>query len=789
MPEKKQPSPFRPRVQRETYPSPDYRFSGAQIGLTYKESKPDYPRLQRAPEGAPNIVLVLLDDVGFGWPSTYGGLVRMPTADRIGAIGLTYCQFHTTALCAPTRAALLTGRNHHSVATGVVAEMATGYPGYSGILPRSCATIGELLSANGYATAWFGKNHNVPDSHTSAAGPFDHWPIRRGFDYFYGFVGGETDQFYPALFRNTTPVDVPRKPEEGYQLTTDLADDCIRWTRAQKAIAPERPLFIHFAPAAAHGPHQPPLAWRGRNKGRFDLGWDRYREETLKRQVELGVVPKGTRLTPRPEQLRAWDSFSPEEQRLLALQAENYADYLEHCDYEVGRIVQALEELGEFDDTLFIYILGDNGSSAEGGLEGTINEGRTMQGLSPSLEECRRFEKEWGLPGTWPHFAVAWAWAGDTPFQWTKQVASHFGGTRNGMVVSWPSWIADKGGRRFQFHHVIDIVPTLLEVVGIAEPTMVNGVPQKPIEGVSLAYTFDRANAHAKSARTTQYFEMLGNRAIYKDGWMACCRHGRLPWETSGTADFANDTWELYYIEDDFSQSEDLAARYPERLRELQDQFLVEAAKHDVFPLDDRFVERTDPSLRPGHFAGRDELTLYPGMTRLPEGSAPRFSNVDHAITVLAELAEDSRGVLICMGGDMAGWTLFVDDDRRLRYHYNWFTVERYDVISEQPLPTGRVALRLEFRCEDPERRGGPADVSLFCDEQPVAHGRIDKQVPGRFGECLDVGEDTLAPVFAGYRDRLPFRFTGTIERVHVTLGAGVERTRAELLQEQLHHD
>jgi arylsulfatase A-like enzyme len=777
------------KPRHEVYPRPEHRFPQAKIGMTYQESTPDFPRMHEAPAGAPNVVIVLLDDVGYAWPSTYGGLVRTPTADRIAKLGLTYCQFHTTALCAPTRAALLTGRNHHTVSTGVVAEMATGYPGYSGILPRSCATIAELLSPNGYATAWFGKNHNIPDAQTSAAGPFDHWPMRRGFDYFYGFVGGETDQFYPALFRDTTPVDVPRTPEEGYQLTTDLADDCIRWMRTQKAIAPDRPLFIHFAPAAAHGPHQPPLSWRGRNAGRFHLGWDRYREETLRRQLDLGVVPKGTRLSKRPEQIPAWDSFSDEDKALLALQAENYADYLEHCDYEVGRLVEALEALGEFDDTLFIYILGDNGSSAEGGLAGTINEGLTMQGLSPSLDDSRRFRDVWGLPGTWPHFAVGWAWAGDAPFQWMKQVASHFGGTRNGMVVSWPSWIADQGARRYQFHHVIDIVPTLLEVLGLPEPTVVNGVPQKPIDGVSMAYTFDRANAEARSRRTVQYFEMLGNRALYKDGWIASCRHGRLPWETAGTSDFADDRWELYDIQEDFSQAEDLAAQLPDKLRELQDQFLIEAAKHDVFPLDDRFSERADVTLRPSHFSGRKELTFYPGMVRLPEGSAPRLSNVDHAITVHAEIPEHgAEGVLMCMGGDMAGWTLFVDGGR-LRYHYNWFTVERYDVVSDAPLPKGRVTLRLELECEEPRRRGGPARVRLFCDDRLVGEGRIEKQVPGRFSESLDVGEDKMSPVFPGYRDRLPFRFTGKIDRIEVKLGEGAAVTAAELVEEELHAD
>ncbi len=778
------------RKSPESYPRPDYRFPNAKIGRTYQESKPDFPKMMRpAPRGAPNIVVVLLDDVGFAWPSTYGGPVRMPTADRLAGVGLTYCQFHVTGLCAPTRAALLTGRNHHSVSTGVVAEMSTGYPGYCGLLPKSCATIGELLSPNGYATAWFGKNHNVPDSHTSAAGPFDYWPMRRGFDYFYGFVGGETDQFYPALYRNNTPVDVPRRPEEGYQLTRDLADDCVQWMRTQKAITPQRPFFVHFAPAAAHGTHQPPLDWRGRNKGRFDMGWDRCREQILARQLELGVVPPGTRLTARPEQLRAWDSFSDEEQALFALQMENFADYLEHCDHEIGRLVSTLEALGEFDNTLFLYILGDNGSSAEGGLEGTINEGTTMQGLAPKVLESARFKDEWGLPGTWPHFAAGWAWAGDTPFQWMKQVASHFGGTRNGMVVSWPSWIADKGARRFQFHHVIDIVPTLLEVVGIEPPETVNGIPQKPIEGVSMAYTFDRANAEAKSRRTVQYFEMMGNRGLYMDGWMASCRHGRLPWETSGTADFAKDRWELYAIEDDFSQSEDLAERFPEKLRAMQEQFLIEATKYGVFPLDDRFSERADPTLRPSHYTGRRELTFYPGMVRLPEGSAPRFSNTDHALTVHAEIPEGgAEGVLICMGGDMAGWTLFVEDGR-LRYHYNWFTFARYDVVSDEPLPTGRVELRLEFECDDPKQRGGRAEVRLFCNGRLVGRGRIEKQVPGRFSESLDVGEDKMSPVYAGYRDRLPFRFTGTLERIDVQLGDAAELTAAERLEEELHAD
>lgn len=771
-------------VSREVYPKPAYRFAKAKIGLTYHDSKPDFPTLDEAPANAPDVVVVLLDDVGYAWPSAYGGLVRMPTAEALAGQGLTYCQFHTTGLCAPTRAALLTGRNHHSVSTGIVQEMATGFPGYCGILPKSCATIARILSPNGYATGWWGKNHNTPEIHTSAAGPFTDWPTGLGFDYFYGFVGGETDQFYPALYRNTEPVEARARPDEGYHLTTDLADDCIAWMRTQNAIAPDRPFFVHFAPGAAHGPHQPPLAWRGRNAGRFDMGWDRYREVVLARQLELGVVPPGTRLTARPDAIPAWESFGADERRLFLRQAENFADFLEHTDHEVGRLVQSLEEMGRLENTLFVYILGDNGSSAEGSIRGTISELAAMQGIEPSIESSLSRIDEWGLPGTSPHFAVGWAWAGDTPFQWVKQVASHFGGTRNGMIVQWPAWIADVGAKRFQFHHVIDVVPTILDVIGIAEPAIVNGVTQKPIEGVSMAYTFDRENADAPSTRTTQYFEMIGNRGIYHEGWMASCRHGRLPWVTKGTADFAADRWELYDIEDDFSQSEDLAARHPDKLQELRERFLIEAGRHDVFPLDDRFAERMDATLRPSYFAGRTEVTLFRELGNLPEGSAPKTSNVDHAIEIVAEIpADGAEGVLVCLGGDTAGWTLFVEGDR-LRYHYNWFTIERYDVISGSPLPRGRVALRMEFECEKPETRGGPAIVRLFQNGHRVGQGRIGKQVPGRFGyESLDVGEDTRSPVHPGYRDRLPFRFTGRLERVELLLGEGAERTTEELVE------
>ncbi len=780
-----------PRVQRNVYPAPGHRFSRAKIGRTWKDSTPDYPPMQQAPPGAPNVVVVLLDDAGYGVASAYGGLVRTPTAEKLAAAGLQYCQFHTTALCAPTRAALLTGRNHHSVSQGVVAEMATGFPGYAGIIPRSTAFVSEILSQNGYATGWWGKNHNVPENAKGPAGPFHNWPLRRGFDYFYGFLGGETDNFHPLLFRGNAPVEVGKRPEEGYHLTTDLADDCIAWMRNQKAMAPERPFFVHFAPVAAHGPHQPPLHWRGRNAGRFDGGWDRYREEVHRRQLEMGVVPPGTKLTQRPAEVPAWESLGDDERRLFARQMENFADFHEHTDHEIGRLVTALEELGEFENTLFLYILGDNGSSAEGGLQGTLNEVAGMSGVAYPLETALARIDEIGLPGTTPLYAVGWAWAGDTPFQWMKQVASHFGGTRNGLVVSWPAWIADKGAKRFQFHHVIDVVPTILEVAGISEPTMIDGVAQKPIEGTSMAYTFDRENADAPSTRTTQYFEMLGNRALYSDGWIASCRHGRLPWVTTGSADFDEDRWELYNVADDFSQSEDLAERYPEKLRALQELFLVEAAKYDVLPLDDRFAARTDVTLRGNWFTGRREIVLPGTLTRLPEGSAPKLSNVDHTLIVTVDVPDEgAEGVLIAMGGDSAGWSLFVEGGR-LRYHYNRYDIDRHDVVADGPLPRGRAEIRLDFVCDAASSPGGPATVRLSCNGTPVAQGRIERQVRGNFGGfgCLDVGRDSGSPVWPGYRSRLPFVFRGRIENVRLELGDAAERTTGELLEEHLRGD
>ncbi len=774
---------FPVNIDRNHLPEPDWGYPNARIGMYATESRPDFPPTKAAPKDAPNILLILLDDVGYGWPSVNGGLVRTPVAEKLAKRGLFYNQFHTTALCSPTRAALLTGRNHHSVATGVIQEMATGYPGYSGIIPKSCATFAELLKQSGYTCAWFGKNHNVPDNQTSPAGPFDNWPTNQGFDHFYGFISGETDQFYPSLLRNTDPIEPPERPENGYQLTRDLAEQCIGWIRTQKAIAPDRPFMAYFSTGAAHAPHQPPLDWRGRNVGRFDMGWDKYREQVLANQLNRGTVPKGTKLTPRPEQIPSWDSQPAEHQKLFARQAENYADFLEHADFEVGNIVDAIENLGELDNTLVIYILGDNGSSGEGSLVGTPNEIMSLNGRQPTMEESIGFMDRWGMPGTSPHYAVGWAWAGDAPFQWTKQVASHFGGTRNSMIVSWPKVIKDTGKVRTQFHHCIDVMPTLMEVVGINEPREVNGYIQRPIEGVSFAYTFDAANADAPSTRTQQYFEMLGNRAMYADGWIASCRHGRLPWETSGSFGFDEDKWELYNLAEDFSQAVDLAEQEPARLRQLQDLFMADAAKYNVLPLDDRFSERLDTTLRPSFFANRKEITFYPGMVRMPEGSGPKLVGVPFTMTVPVEIPkEGAEGVMFALGGDAAGWSLFLWEGK-VRYHYNFFGIRRYDVVSPDKLSPGKHQIELTFTPDSP-KPGGPATVSLSIDGKQVADGRIDEQVPQRCGtETLDVGMDCVSPVCADYEEKGLFPFTGKLESVSFLFGdhnepGGMERLK-----------
>ncbi len=753
----------------ELLPQPDPQFSG-KIGITYQTAKSD-PSVLKVPEAkkdAPNILLVLLDDVGFGAAKTFGGSIETPTLDRLAANGLRYNRFHTTALCSPTRAALLTGRNHHSVGSGTIQELATAYPGYTGLIPKSTATIGQILQQNGYSTAWFGKNHNVPDNQTSGVGPFDRWPNGLGFDYFYGFIGGETDQWYPTLYENQNPVNQPATPEEGYNLTHDLADKAIAWIRYEQAIAPDRPFFAYFAPGATHAPHQPPPKYPEKYRGKFDHGWDKEREIIFERQKKLGVIPNDAQLTPRPEQMPAWDSFSPEEQTILAREMETYAGYLEYADREVGRVVDAIKDLEKLDNTLIIYIVGDNGASAEGSLIGSCNEILNLNGFNLTMADNLKCYEIWGSSETSPHYAVSWAWAMDTPFRWTKQVASHFGGTRNAMVISWPKQIKDKTGLRQQFHHVIDIAPTLLEVAGIEEPRFFDGIAQKPIEGVSLTYTFEKGANKADEQHDTQYFEMFGHRAIYDDGWMASAFHNRMPWITAGTVPFDQDKWELFNLNEDFTQANDLSAKNPQKLKDMQALFLLEGEKYNVFPLDDRFVERLDVNLRPSFTTGRNHFDFYPGMTRLSEGTAPNMKNKSHSITADLVIPEKgAEGVILALGGTTGGYTLYIKDGK-LTYDYNWFDLDRTSITSSTSVPTGKVKVRFDFDY-DGGGAGKGGTGKLFINGRQVGQGRIEKTVPGRFGvDSQDVGMDLQAPVSNAYKP--PFAFTGSIEKVSIDL-------------------
>jgi arylsulfatase len=608
---------------QEVLPVPPAPFKG-QIGLSAKDSKSDFPTPVQTAKGAPNIMVVLLDDVGFGASSTFGGPIETPTLEQLAKSGLRYTQFHTTALCSPTRAALLTGRNHHSAHTGVIMEQATGFPGYDSLMGKDTATVAEILRQHGWNTAWFGKNHNVPDWQSSQAGPFDLWPTALGFEHFYGFVGGETSQWRPAVFEGTKPIE-PYLGNPDYNFDYDIADQAINWVRNQKAVAPDRPFFLYYAPGATHSPHQPTKDWIAKYKGQFDQGWDKVRDETLARQKKLGIVPANTQLTQRNQGIPAWDSFNAEQKQLFAYMMEVYAGYLSQTDYNVGRVLNAIAQMGQLDNTLVIYIVGDNGASAEGMMQGSLNEIATINGIEEDYKEVLKHKDDLGTWKTHNHYPIGWAHAMDAPFQWTKQIASHYGGTRNGMVISWPARIKDEGGIRPQWHHTIDIVPTILDVTGLQQPSVVNGVAQKPIEGVSMAYTFD--NPKTPSTRRTQYFEMFGNRGIYHDGWVAGTTPHFAPWEdpfTTPSVDVISGyKWELYRVADDFSEAVNVADKYPDKLHELQLLFYAEAAKYNVLPLDDSKIARMDVALRPSLTRGRTEFTYYGSLTRIPEGAAP----------------------------------------------------------------------------------------------------------------------------------------------------------------------
>jgi len=739
-------------------PKPDLAFEG-KIGETYKDSTPSYPLPLEAPKGASNVLLIMLDDVGFGMCSTFGGPVPTPHMDKLADNGLRYIRFHTTALCSPTRAAVLTGRNHHSCGTGVIIEMGTGYPGYTGIIPKSTALVSQTLRDNGYATGMFGKWHNTPEPDISPAGPFDRWPTGLGFDYFYGFNQGETHQYYPTIYRNTTWVPQPKSPEQGYHFTADMTDEAIAWTRNVRAADPDKPWFNYFSTSGVHAPHHAPKAWREKYVGKFDHGWDKQRELTHAKQLEMGIIPKGTKLTPRPKEIPAWDDRKADAKKVYTRLMENYAGYMDYTDHEVGRLIDSLRASGELDNTLVMYVVGDNGASAEGGLEGTFSELASLLGVQLGLESSLKRIDEIGGPTSEPHVPVGWAWAMDAPFQWTKQVASHFGGTRNPMIVHWPKGIKAKGEIRTQFHHVIDVVPTILEACKIPEPKVVNGIVQKPIEGVSILYSFDDANA--KDRRQTQYFELATNRAIYHNGWVACSRYG-LPWETAGRGDgFLTAPWELYNIDEDFSQEVNLAAKMPEKLNELKATFVEEAKKYDVYPLDPRFSERMDPKLR---IAGEPKTTwtYYGNNVWLPEPIGPQLFPRGHAIT--AELVvpkAGAEGVVTCAGAFSAGWSLYVKDGRPT-FRYTFFEIGDVTIPSAVALPEGKVKLKAEFTPDCSKEGGGT--LKLFVNGTPAGEGRLKRSVFRHGLEPFEVGRDSITPVSPDYKT--PFAFTGTIEKI-----------------------
>ncbi|MFN7287460.1 MAG: arylsulfatase, partial [Verrucomicrobiota bacterium] len=662
---------------RTQLPIPPPPFKG-KIGRITTESVKDFPKAVEAPGNAPNILLILTDDVGFGASSTFGGPIPTPTMDRLAKNGLRYNQFHTTALCSPTRAALLTGRNHHSAATGVIMEAGTGFPGYNTLAPKTAGTFAEILKQNGYNTSWYGKNHNVPDWQSSAAGPFDLWPTGLGFEYFYGFIGGDTSQWNPAITEGTKPIEPPHDAKD-YFFDKDMADRTIHWIRMQHATAPDKPFLAYYAPGTAHAPHHAPKEWIAKFKGKFDQGWDRVREETFARQKAAGLVPADARLTERSAGIPSWESLDDDHRKVYAHMMEVYAAALSHCDHQMGRVLDAIEAQGELDNTLVVYIQGDNGASSEGGMNGLLNEMTFFNAIPEDFSEVMRRMDELGGPNTFNHYPVGWAHSMNTPFQWAKQVSSHFGGTRNGLVISWPARIKDKGSIRTQFHHVIDIMPTLLEAAGVPAPTSINGVPQKPVEGVSMLYSFD--NAGAPSRRTTQYFEMLGNRAIYHDGWLASTTPPTPPWSSSGgNVDVLDYKWELYRITDDFTQANNLAAREPEKLKELQEIFWKEAEKYNALPIDNSKVERLDVSNRPSLTTGRNTFTYFPGLVRIPEGAAPDTKNKSWRIEADVVIPEGgAEGVILTHGGRFAGYALYLLDNKPV-FCYNLAGVARYFV-------------------------------------------------------------------------------------------------------------
>jgi arylsulfatase A-like enzyme len=724
------------------------------------------PRFEvKAPKGAPNVVVVLLDDIGFGQSSAFGGPIKMSTLDKLAAGGLRYNNFHTTALCSPTRTALLTGRNHHINNAGAIMELATAFPGNTGIRPRSVAPLAEMLRLNGYSTAAFGKYHETPPWEVSVSGPYDRWPTHSGFDKFYGFIGGETNQWAPAIFDGTIRVEQPHTPD--YHFTVDMTNQAIGWMQAQHSLTPDRPFFVYFATGALHAPHHVPKEYIDRYKGKFDQGWDALREETFARQKQMGVIPANADLTKRPKEIPSWESQTPDQKKLEARQMETFAGFGEHTDEQVGRLVDALQEMGVMNNTLFIYIVGDNGASAEGGPEGAYNEMMALNGIINTAEINMPHLEEWGSPSTFPHYAIGWAWAGDTPFQWTKQIASHYGGTTNGTVIYWPARIRAAGEFRSQFTHVTDVAPTVLEAAGLPFPKNVNGTTQRPFDGTSMVYSFD--HPAAKETHSTQYFEMFGNRGIYHDGWIAAARHS-IPWLVVPNPPLSKDVWELYHVADDFSEAHDLAAKNPAKLKELQELFMKEAVRNHVLPIDDRRAERFNAAIagRPDLIGDRTSLTVYPGMTGITENAFINVKNRRYTITAPVELSDTStNGVIIAQAGAFGGWTLYMKDGK-VHHEYNYFGVERTNIASLEALSAGKHVIKYEF-VPDAAKPGTGGKCVLYVDGQQVAEGHIPKTQPYAFSgdEGVDVGVDGETAVSNDYKQG-DNRFTGKILKVTV---------------------
>ena len=793
-------------IDGKQIPPPPLPFGGV-IKESATDSKPYWPSRVVPPKGAPNVLLIMTDDQGYGVSGTFGGVIPTPAMDRIAKAGLRYTQFHSTALCSPTRAALITGRNHHSVGFGVIGEMSTGFPGYDSVIGEDSATIGEILKENGYATSWFGKNHNTPTYLYSAAGPFDQWPIGMGFQYFYGFMGGETDQWTPYLYQNTTAI-FPWIGKPGYNLTTDMADEAIKYMSSLNAAAPDQPFFVYYVPGGTHSPHQPKREWRDKFKGKFDMGWEKLREQIFANQKRLGVIPEGTQLTAWPDgqaeyggaTLPRWDSLSFVQKKLYAREAENFAGYAAYTDNEIGRVIQAVEDMGKLDNTLIIYISGDNGTSSEGTVEGTFNQMTAYNGILTLPEAVQMLHYEgWGSDTTYPHMSVAWSWAFDTPFKWTKQVASHFGGTRQGMAISWPGHIKDVGGIRTQFHHIIDIVPTILEATGVKAPDMVNGINQKPIEGVSMAYTFDSANAKAPSKRDTQYFEMFSNRGIYHDGWYACTTPPEAVWLLGAKPlPPVNDyKWELYNITEDYSQANDLAAKNPDKLKELQTLFMAEAQKYQVLPLDNSILPRL-LTPRPSAVAGKTEFTYKGENPNIPVGNAPSIMNKDYTITAEITVPKGgAEGMIATMGGRFGGYGLYLLKGKPV-FTYNLLDLERYrweggvgarDWLG-RALEPGKHTIVFDFKYDGPGPGKGGIGV-MTVDGKEFAKKTIPHTIPMLMAidESFDIGSDTRSGVDDSYK--LPFHFTGTIDKLTYKLGpnqmtAGSRKPQRAILSKRL---